>query len=97
MITQDVSFEGFTASDWQRLAEVFRAPSRAEGEPVAQSRRPARGGVVAITTGNRLRKLVHTQRGRLQVESAEWPLPLAQLAGRNDASWAVIPIFLVHL
>ena len=87
MITQDVSFEGFTASDWQRLADVFRAPTRGGlGDDVPFG---ARGGVVAITTGNRLRKLVHTKRGRLDLRSVEWPIKLPELAGRFDASWSV--------
>lgn len=87
MITQDVSFEGFTASDWQRLADVFRAPSSSFGDE-AVSERASRGGVVAVTTGNRLRKLVHTKRGRLD-SRVEWPMKLPELAGRYDASWAV--------
>src|SRR3954453_23296427 len=88
VITQDVSLEGFTATDWQRLADVFRAPSRGSVEDVSQDR-PGRGGVVAVTTGNRLRKLVHTKRGRLDLLHVEWPMKLAELAGRFDASWAV--------
>lgn len=84
VITRDVSFEGFTASDWQRLADVFRAPG---GTRAAEGAR--RGGVVAVTTGNRLRKLVHTQRGRLDLKSAEWPQKLPALAGRYNSSWAV--------
>ena len=84
MITQDVSFEGFTATDWQRLADVFRAPGQAG---VAEHDR-SRGGVVAVTTGNRLRKLDHTQRGRLDLRSADWPMKLPALAGRYDSSWA---------
>ena len=91
MITQDVSFEGFTATDWQRLADVFRAPGQAgvAERELDRERHRARGGVVAITTGNRLRKLVHTQRGRLDIQSADWPLKLPALAGRYDSSWAV--------
>ena len=88
MITQDVSFEGFTASDWQRLADVFRAPTSSL-EPRAVQEQPDRGGVVAVTTGNRLRKLVHTKRGRLELGSVEWPMKLPELAGRYGASWAV--------
>jgi hypothetical protein len=88
VITQDVSFEGFTATDWQRLADVFRAPGEA-GEAARAESAGARGGVVAITTGNRLRKLVHTKRGRLDLASAEWPMKLPELAGRYDSSWAV--------
>ncbi len=88
MITQDVSFEGFTATDWQRLADVFRAPGEASDDVAAVPMGP-RGGVVAVTTGNRLRKLVHTKRGRLDLASAEWPMKLPELAGRYESSWAV--------
>lgn len=88
MITQDVSFEGFTATDWQRLAEVFRAPGHG-ADPLSSETRGAHGGVVAITTGNRLRKLIHTQRGRLDLEHAQWPIKLPELAGRYDSSWAI--------
>ena len=88
MLTQDVSFEGFTATDWQRLADVFRAPNFGGGSEPREAAR-ARGGVIAVTTGNRLRKLVHTQRGRLDARQAEWPMKLPQLAGSYDASWAV--------
>ncbi len=89
MITQDVSFEGFTATDWRRLADVFRSPSSNDGQTAADEAASARGGIVAITTGNRLRKLLHTQRGRLELASAEWPMKLPELAGRYDASWAL--------
>ncbi|MEO8900510.1 MAG: hypothetical protein ABI488_02685, partial [Polyangiaceae bacterium] len=88
VITQDVSFEGFTATDWQRLADVFRAP-RAASDDVPDVRPGARGGVVAVTTGNRLRKLVHTKRGRLDLARAGWPMKLPELAGRYESSWAV--------
>jgi hypothetical protein len=89
VLTQDVSFEGFTATDWQRLADVFRAPNFGDGDAARQEREGPRGGVVAVTTGNRLRKLLHTKRGRLQVLSSEWPMKLPELAGRYEASWAV--------
>jgi len=85
VITRDVSFEGFTATDWQRLADVFRSPGGAS----RAAEGIGRGGVVAVTTGNRLRKLVHTKRGRLDIKSAEWPQKLPALAGRYESSWAV--------
>lgn len=88
MITQDVSFEGFTATDWQRLADVFRAPGHGAGVVAGDDNGGGRGGVVAVTTGNRLRKLLHTRRGRLDVQSAAWPMKLPALAGSCDASWA---------
>ena len=87
MITQDVSLDGFTASDWMRLADVFRTPTSGVGDEVAHEQ-AGRGGVVAVTTGNRLRKLLHTKRGRLDLR-VDWPMKLPELAGRYDASWAV--------
>ena len=90
MITQDVSFEGFTATDWRRLADVFRAPSGAAvGEVLGDDAPAPSGGIVAITTGNRLRKLLHTKRGRMDLARDEWPMTLPALAGRYDATWAV--------
>lgn len=88
MITQDVSFEGFTATDWQRLADVFRAPGQGHGDALKEPS-SGRGGVVAVTTGNRLRKLLHTKRGRLDLAHAQWPMKLPELAGRYDSSWSV--------
>jgi hypothetical protein len=86
VITRDVSFEGFSASDWRRLADVFQAPPGAR-----RARQPSvsRGGVVAVTTGQRLRKLLHTQRGRLDLKRAEWPVDLGSLARAEQADWAV--------
>jgi hypothetical protein len=89
VITRDVSFEGFTATDWQRLADVFRAPNSATFSGARSTEPTASGGVVAVTTGNRLRKLVHTKRGRLAIDSVEWPQKLPALAGRYGSSWAI--------
>jgi len=86
VITRDVSFDGFTATDWQRLAEVFRAPAAAVA---TRDEVPSLGGVVAVTTGNRLRKLVHTKRGRLEPGATEWPVKLPVLAAACQASWAI--------
>src|SRR5450755_1400672 len=89
VITRDVSFEGFTATDWQRLADVFRAPNSATFSGARGNEPAVSGGVVAVTTGNRLRKLVHTKRGRLAIDSVEWPQKLPALAGRYGSSWAI--------
>ena len=86
MITRDVSFEGFSAADWRRLADVFQAPA---GSHRKRQRPAAKGGVVAVTTGQRLRKLLHTKRGRIALEGAEWPMELGTLADQEQASWAV--------
>ncbi len=104
MLTRDVRLEGFDTDDWVRLAEVFRAPrfpreredpSR-QGEPppaVAEAREPepgrrGRGGVVVVTTGARLRKLISTESGRLAIREQPWPEPLPDLAERHGARWA---------
>ncbi|HEY4159235.1 MAG TPA: hypothetical protein VGM29_14100 [Polyangiaceae bacterium] len=86
VITRDVSFEGFSAADWRRLADVFQAPA---GSRKKREKAGSRGGVVAVTSGQRLRKLLHTKRGRLDLKRVEWPAPLDTLAREEEASWAV--------
>ncbi len=89
MLTADVRFEGFTATDWERVLGLFR-PRRA----VAEDRDPERprGGIVAVHGEGRLRKLVHTHVGRLRLDDAlpDWPLSPEALARRHRASWAAI-------
>ncbi len=99
MLTRDVRLEGFTTADWVRLIELVRPPPRRprEREPSAdgdETAAPAgvgrrRGGVIAITTGNRLRKLLGTDTGRLDVHAQSWPVPLEELAGQHSARWAL--------
>jgi hypothetical protein len=104
MLTRDVRLEGFTTEDWIRLAAVFRAPtfvsehedpSRAGAPapdlaiPGLESRERPSGGLLAVTTDGRLRKLVSTQRGRLDVQAATWPEELSALSARHNARWAV--------
>src|SRR5438552_504082 len=79
MISKDVRFEGFSAEDWTRLLDLFRMPRRTE----------RRGGVIAVVTGSRLRKLVSTRSGRLDPAAQEWPTPLEALAARHDVRWAI--------
>jgi hypothetical protein len=85
----DVRFEGFTATDWERVLNLFR-PRRAAAEE-RDPERP-RGGIVAVHGGGRLRKLVHTNVGRLRLDDAlpDWPLSPEELARRHRASWAAI-------
>lgn len=86
MLAADVRFEGFTTADWKRVLGLFRPlrPAGAERDPA----RP-RGGVVAVHDGTRLRKLLHTDVGRLRLEDAQrdWPLSAEELARRHHASW----------
>ncbi len=94
MLTRDVRFEGFTHAQWVLLGEAFRpvrmpAPSAETpaGNEVAISA-PA-GGVVAVTAGGALRKLVGTRLGRLDPRAEPWPVSLDALARRHGARWAV--------
>lgn len=88
MLSADVRFEGFTATDWVRVLSLFQ-PRRAEGEHRDPDR--PRGLVVAVHARGRLRKLVHTEVGRLPLEEAQrdWPLSAEELARRYSASWAM--------
>lgn len=89
MFSPDVRFEGFTSADWTRVLLLFQ-PRR----PAARERDPSRphGGVVAVHTGGRLRKLVHTDVGRLRLDDAQrdWPMSAEAVAARHDASWAAV-------
>jgi hypothetical protein len=69
--------------EWLRVGHVFSSPM-----PAAE-RKVARGGVVALTTSGKLRKLLSTRRGRLEHSTEVWPCELAELAARHEASWAV--------
>jgi hypothetical protein len=69
-----------------RLGQVLRPPLPLE--PVERASGPL-GGVVAVTTSGKLRKLVSTREGRLDLAAHPWPLELAALAARHDARWAV--------
>jgi hypothetical protein len=85
VLTRDVRIEGFTARDWLRLAEVFRAP---DAPP-----RPPRSGLLAVTSGGALLKLVSTTRGRLDPAQETWPSALESLARRHGATWALRSAF----
>ena len=86
MLSPDVRVEGFSAEEWMRLGHVLRSQSRAEAP---QSSPGPVGGVVAVTTSGRLRKLVSTRHGRIDLVSHPWPLELAELAARHEARWAI--------
>jgi hypothetical protein len=89
VLSADVRFEGFTATDWTRVLSLFR-PRRASSEQRDPSR--PRGGVVAVHTGGVLRKLVHTEVGRLRLDDAQKSFPCAavELARAHHASWAAV-------
>jgi hypothetical protein len=93
VLTRDVRLEGFSTADWMRLGEALRPPRRRSREPEASEDSPApirpRGGVVAVASGERLRKLLSTERGRLDVEGEPWPQSPQELAARHRARWAL--------
>ncbi|MFT3767564.1 MAG: hypothetical protein QM820_19085 [Minicystis sp.] len=89
MLSADVRFEGFTATDWTRVLSLFR-PRRLAGE----QRDPARprGGVIGVHAAGKLIKLVHTEVGRLRLDEAQrlFPCSADALARAHHASWALI-------
>jgi hypothetical protein len=88
VLTRDVRFEGWTVQDWLRLLSLFEGPSPGAG---GQAGRQAgeQGGLVVVHDGARALKLLHTRVGRLDAAGERWPQPLAELAGRHRAAWAV--------
>jgi hypothetical protein len=89
VLSADVRFEGFTATDWTRVLSLFR-PRR----PGSEQRDPSRprGGVVAVHERGTLRKLVHTEVGRLRLDEAQrlFPCSAEALARAHHASWGAI-------
>jgi hypothetical protein len=87
VFTRDVSLEGFTHEQWARLGDVFRPLDRPDHTAIRDAEGPE-GGVVAVTTGSTLRKVVSTRRGRIDVREQPWPESLEALAARHGARWA---------
>jgi hypothetical protein len=89
VLSADVRFEGFTATDWTRVVSLFR-PRRAASEERSPVR--PRGGVIAVHVGGALRKLVHTEVGRLRLDEAQrvFPCSAEALARSHHASWGAI-------
>jgi len=87
VFTRDVSLEGFTHEQWSRLGQVFRPSAPREGDDASLTA-TASGGVVAVTTGSRLRKLVSTRVGRVELREQPWPESLESLAARHGTRWA---------
>ena len=84
MFTNDVRFEGWTTETWQRFLHLWKP----RASPDREASRP-RGGVFAIHEGGRLRKLLHTKTGRLDLQATPWPISLADLCAQHHASWAL--------
>ena len=84
VLAPDVTFIGFTAREWTRLLEAVRP----EAESMPQSCEVT-GGVVLVTQGRKLIKLVHTERGRLDPHLIPWPEALPNVAEGCRARWAL--------
>ena len=82
MLTKDVRFEGWTAEDWGRLLTLWKASPESSGSG-------ARGGLLVIHSGGRVRKMLHTQRGRIEKEGEPWPARLPDLAAKHGARWVL--------
>jgi hypothetical protein len=78
VLTADVRFEGWTADDWFRFLHLWKPRASPDREPT----RP-RGGLFVVHDGVRVRKLLHTRRGRLE-PTGKWPRPLAELAAHDQ-------------
>jgi hypothetical protein len=89
VLAPDVRFEGFTCRDWQRVLELFR-PLRPQGKPRDPER--AQGAIIAVHARGKLRKLLHSQAGRLRLDDVakDWPLSAEALARRHDASVGIV-------
>lgn len=82
MLAPDFRFEGFDTADWTRLIELL-------GPADAAPRPRSGGGIVAVTRGDRLVKLLATDRGRLDPREQAWPVPLEDLARERGAHWGM--------
>lgn len=98
MLARNVQVEGFSAAHWQRLFELTHAhPARENRVPpttaAASSAQPEAhtrsGGLIVVSADQRVRKLLHTERGRLPLAAQRWPVPLAELVHEHAARWGV--------
>jgi hypothetical protein len=88
VLAPDVRFEGFGYDDWTRFLELWR-PQRPEGK--ARDPNRAQGVVIAVHAHGKLRKLIHSQVGRLRLDdlAPDWPIAIDELARRHHASYAI--------
>jgi hypothetical protein len=90
MFTPDVQVHDFTAQDWLRLPDLFRAGSSSVTGGSATGAAPQSGGaILAVRDGQRLVKVTSTLRGRLPLPDAA-VLSAAGLAELYDGSFAAV-------
>jgi hypothetical protein len=66
------------------LLHLWKPRAAPEREPT----RP-RGGIIAIHDGRRVRKMLHTGKGRVDIPRERWPMALPEMARDHNASWAM--------
>ncbi len=92
MFAPDIRFEGFNARDYKRFLSLFK-PERAtrKDAEASDAATAGEGTIVAVHDGEELRKLLHSQAGRLRLDDVapHWPLTAASLATRHQARRAV--------
>ncbi|HYP90546.1 MAG TPA: hypothetical protein VEQ59_20390 [Polyangiaceae bacterium] len=86
MFTPDVQFLDFTAEDWLRLPDLFRAPAAAALDAMTPR---ATGGIIAVREGQRIVKVTSTVRGRLPPPAAG-PATAASLAAEHGGSFVAV-------
>lgn len=85
MLTTDVRFEGWTTESWSRFLSLWKP----RAEPEREANRP-RGGLFVVHDGARVRKILHSTRGRVSLrDELAYPLNLAELAEQHRVSFAV--------
>jgi hypothetical protein len=91
MLTKDVRFEGWTTEDWGRFLSLWKSSpdNGAATEADRRDKQSASGGLLVIHAGGRVRKMLHTNRGRIDKDSQTWPVPLAELAMKHAARWVL--------
>ncbi len=73
------------AASLAQAALLEQSPPRADNDPALC----ASGGLIVLTSGRRLLKLLHTERGRQDPHQQSFPAPLSVLADRYGARWAI--------
>ena len=89
MLTKDVRFEGWTTQDWGRLLSLWKSTPENGSSAGEAGRRANSGGLLVIHSGGRVRKILHTNKGRIEKDGETWPTPLAELAAKHGARWVL--------
>jgi hypothetical protein len=82
VLTRDVVLEDFAQEDWLRLLGVLGF----HGERP----QPRAGGIVALTTNGKLRKLLSTTAGPIDPLDVPWPALPEEISIRFGATWALV-------